>query len=260
MSAAALPAEAYLGSAMVANPVFEFAEASMAATCMEEVDAKLTSLLAGFGIDHFVLYQATDTGGRSTGARLCGKRHDEWRKHYVDGDMQLRDDLMRSGKNALTPTTWSRFQADTDVSNGQQTIFNEASEYGLKDGFYLPLHQPDGSMHGVSMMIQHKLDNEPRMLSALHLLAIYYSVAAKRLGLSPPAPPSPPDMSKMLTPRQRECLQWVRAGESPAAIAHRLSISEHTVNEHLEAARRRLKARTTAQAVIEAIDKGLLHL
>jgi DNA-binding CsgD family transcriptional regulator len=245
---------------MVANPVFEFAEAAMAANCMEDVDTKLTELLAGFGIDHFVLYQATDKGGRSTGARMCGKRHDDWRKHYVDRNMQLRDDLMRSGKNALTPTTWSRFQSDNEVSEGQQQIFDEASEFGLKDGFYLPLHQPDGSMHGVSMMVPHRMDNDPRTLSALHLLAIYYSVAARRLGLSPPEPPAAPDMSKILTKRQRECLQWVRAGESPAAIGYRLAISEHTVNEHLEAARRRLKVRTTAQAVIEAIDKGLIHL
>lgn len=250
----------HLGSALVANPLFEFTGTAMTATRMEDVDDKLTSLLAKFGIDHFVLYQATDRGGRSTGARLCGKRHDGWRKHYVDRSMQLRDDLMRWGKRATTPTTWSQFQSTTKVSAGQQQIFDEATEFGLQDGFYLPLHQPDGSMHGVSMMVSHRMDNDPRILSALQMLAIYYSVAARRLGLTPADPPAGPDFSKLLTRRQRECLQWVRAGESPAAIAYRLTISEHTVNEHLEAARRRLKVRTTAQAVIEAIDKGLIHL
>lgn len=250
----------HLGAAMVANPLFEFAETTMTATRMEDVDDKLTSLLACFGIDHFVLYQATDRGGRSTGARFCGKRHDGWRKHYVDRSLQLRDDLMRWGKRATTPTTWSQFQSNTKVSEGQQQIFNEASEFGLKDGFYLPLHQPDGSMHGVSMMVPHRIENDPRLMSALQMLSIYYSVAARRLGLSPPEPAAAPDLSKLLTPRQRECLQWVRAGESPAAIAYRLSIAVHTVNEHLEAARRRLKVRTTAQAVIEAIAQGLIHL
>jgi LuxR family transcriptional regulator, quorum-sensing system regulator BjaR1 len=254
-----LAATVQLGESMVSSPVFQFAATAMAASDMETVDKELTLLLSGFGIDHFVLYQATDRGGKPTGARLCGKRHDEWRDHYVDADMAPRDDLMKSGKKSLMPTTWSRFQSEKKVSKGQKKIFNEASDFGLKDGFYLPLIQPDGSMHGVSMMVQHKMDNEPRMLSALHLLAIYYSIAANRLGLSPPAPPSPTD-EPVLTDRQIDCLQWIREGLTPGAVGDKLGITEYTVNEHLQEARRRLHVRTTAQAVIEAINHKLISL
>jgi LuxR family quorum sensing-dependent transcriptional regulator len=243
---------------MVADPVFSFAEAAQNATDMSIVDAELSNVLARFGIDHFVLYQAIDRGGRPTGARMCGRRHDEWRKHYEDGSMVVRDDLLRSGRQSLGPTTWSRFRSEGNVSAGQQQIFDEATDFGLYDGFYLPIHQPDGSMHGVSMMVRHKLDNEPRTLAALHLLAIYYSIAAKRLGLNEP---EPADASKhLLTPRQRECLQWSRAGKSSWEIGQILSLSEHTVNEHLAEARKRLNVRTTTQAVIEAIAKGLIGL
>src|SRR5262249_4646282 len=156
--------------------------------------------------------------------------------------------------------TWSRFQAETEVSCGQRQIFDEAGEFGLRDGFYLPLLQADGSMHGVSMMVQHRLEDEPRTLSALHLLAIYYSVAATPLG-GAPCEALPADGAKpVLTKRQAECLQWIRAGLSPGAISDKLKISEHTVNEHLEQARRRLHVHTTSQAVIEAINRGLIHL
>src|SRR5690349_10974629 len=98
-------ATAQLGQSMVASPVFQFAATAMGATDMDAVDKELTHLLSGFGIDHFVLYQATDKGGKPTGARLCGKRHDEWRAHYVDADMAPRDDLMKSGRKSLMPTT-----------------------------------------------------------------------------------------------------------------------------------------------------------
>lgn len=254
-----LAATAQLGSSMVDSPVFQFAATALGANDMETVDKELTLLLSTFGVDHFVLYQATDKGGTPTGARLCGKRHDDWRKHYVKEDMAPRDDLMKSGKKSLLPTTWSQFQSTKKVSKGQKKIFNEASDFGLKDGFYLPLLQPDGSMYGVSMMVQHKMDNEPRMLSALHLLAIYYSIAANRLGMSPPAPPPSPD-DAVLTDRQIDCLQWIRQGLTPGAVGDKLGIKEYTVNEHLQEARRRLRVRTTAQAVIEAINRKLISL
>ena len=81
-------------------------------------------------------------------------------------------------------------------------MFDEAKCFGLNDGFYLPIHQADGSMHGVSMMVPQKLEKDSRTLAALHLLALYYSIAANRLGLTPPEPPSPPEGSKgILTPR-----------------------------------------------------------
>ena len=38
----------HLGSALVANPLFEFTGTAMTATRMEDVDDKLTSLLAHF--------------------------------------------------------------------------------------------------------------------------------------------------------------------------------------------------------------------
>jgi LuxR family transcriptional regulator, quorum-sensing system regulator BjaR1 len=246
---------------LVADPVFRFAGASQTATKLDKLDDELAKVLTRFGIDHFVLYQATDRGRRPTGARICGPMHRSWRKHYVDNGMANYDELLSSGLNSVAPTTWTKFCTERKISDGQKLLFDEARSFGLHDGFYLPIHQADGSIHGVSMMVPHKLEADSRTLAALHLLALYYSMAAHRLGLNPPEPPSPPEASKhLLTPRQRQCLQWVRAGKSSWEIGEILDLSEHTVNEHLEEARRRLKVHTTTQAVIEAALRGLIHI
>jgi DNA-binding CsgD family transcriptional regulator len=63
-----------------------------------------------------------------------------------------------------------------------------------------------------------------------------------------------------LTARQRECLQWVRAGKSSWEIGEILGISERTVNFHIEDACRRLNVHTRQQAVIEAVIRGLIAL
>jgi DNA-binding CsgD family transcriptional regulator len=252
---------ALLNEAIVAEPVFRFAEMAQTAETLDQVDDALLKILARFGIGHFVLYQATDRARRPTGARIAGPIQRDWRKHYVENGFANHDELLTHGLDAVAPTTWTKFKAETPISDGQKLMFDEARSFGLHDGFYLPIHQPDGSMHGVSMMAPHALETDSRLLAALHLLAIYYSIAANRLGLSPPEPPSPPEESKsLLTPRQRQCLQWVRAGKTSWEIGEIMSLSEHTINEHLGEARRRLNVHTTTQAVIEAALRGLIHI
>jgi DNA-binding CsgD family transcriptional regulator len=243
---------------MVASPVFRFAETAQTATDMAVVDEELTVLLRSFGIDHFVLYQATDRRGRPSGARPCGKKHAEWRKHYEEAGLANGDPLLVSGRSELSPTTWSKFRSGRTLTREESRVFDEAAKFGLMDGFYLPIHQTDGTMHGVSMMVDHELEDDPRMMGALHMLSLYYSAAAHRLGKTTPEDSKP--RKPVLTPRQCECLQWVRAGKSSWDIGQILGLSEHTVNEHLAEARKRLGVRTTTQAVIEAIDQGLIHL
>jgi DNA-binding CsgD family transcriptional regulator len=264
MSEGVLSAAEQLGKAIVANPVFRFAEVAQTATDIDTIDNELADLLSNFGIHNFVLYQATDSNGEAvSGKRLCGRRNEDWLRHYVDNRLAIQDDLVRSGSNSIIPVTWGNYRSGREVSAGQQQIFDAASEYGLHDGFYLPIHQPDGSMYGVSMMVRHRFDHEPRMLAALQLLAINYAVAARRLGLGPPEKspePEPEAPRQVLTPRQLECLKWSRAGKSSWDTSVILGISEYTVNEHLGEARKRLGVRTTSQAVIEAISRKLMPL
>ena len=52
-----------------------------------------------------------------------------------------------------------------------------------------------------------------------------------------------------LTPRQRECLQWVSDGKSQADITIITGMRQSTVERHLSLARERLRVETTAQAV-----------
>ena len=63
-----------------------------------------------------------------------------------------------------------------------------------------------------------------------------------------------------LTPRQRECLLWVRMGKSSSDIGDLLGLSAETVNDHIAAACQRLGVRTRVQAVAEAAVHGFIDL
>lgn len=60
----------------------------------------------------------------------------------------------------------------------------------------------------------------------------------------------------LLTPRQREVLSEAKKGRTAAQIAHKLGISEHTVNSYFSEAYRRLGARNRAHAVALAASLG----
>ncbi|MCC0034454.1 MAG: helix-turn-helix transcriptional regulator [Hoeflea sp.] len=62
----------------------------------------------------------------------------------------------------------------------------------------------------------------------------------------------------VLSPRERECLQWLAAGLRTKEIADRMGIRPITVELHLRNARNRLGAQTREQALARAIASGLL--
>ena len=61
-----------------------------------------------------------------------------------------------------------------------------------------------------------------------------------------------------LSMRQRQVLQCAAEGKNGLQIAQELCISPQTVRHHLMAARLRLQARTTEQAVAIALTRRLI--
>jgi DNA-binding CsgD family transcriptional regulator len=72
--------------------------------------------------------------------------------------------------------------------------------------------------------------------------------------LLPPMAPEPPEHP--LSPREREVLGLVKEGHSARSIAERLNIGVETVRTHVVHARKKLDARTRAEAVARALETG----
>lgn len=66
--------------------------------------------------------------------------------------------------------------------------------------------------------------------------------------------------SEILSPREREILQYVALGYSNKAIADRLGISQQTVKNHMTAILRKLDLSDRTQAAIFAIRRGWVRL
>lgn len=62
----------------------------------------------------------------------------------------------------------------------------------------------------------------------------------------------------LLSPRERECLQWTAAGKTTWEIAGILEISQNTIDGYIASATKKLGAVNRTQAVAEALRRGLI--
>jgi DNA-binding NarL/FixJ family response regulator len=67
-----------------------------------------------------------------------------------------------------------------------------------------------------------------------------------------------PDTS--LTTREREILMLTAQGRTSQDVAEEMSLSVHTVRNHLQAVMRKLDAHSRLEAVAKAVRRGLIHL
>lgn len=244
----------------VADTCFDFAEFANTAGGIPEVEAYFNRILKGYGIDNFILVQALDRAKKPTAAFMSGNSCEAWRRHYVKHELARKDELMMNGQHNPDYVTWEMFREKRDVSAEQVRIFNEASEFGLQDGLFIPEPQNDGSLFAVALLSQRKIERRFKLLASLHMMGISYSSAVRRLvSQTRGFLTLPGEKPVSLTKRQSECLLWVRAGKTDWEISQILGISEHTVIEHLEEARKRLNVKTRTQAVINAIHLGLIQ-
>ena len=73
-------------------------------------------------------------------------------------------------------------------------------------------------------------------------------------------PQAPPAGADDLTPREREVLELMATGQSNKQIAAHLGISSHTAKFHIGAILAKLGAATRTEAVVRAVQRGLILL
>lgn len=64
----------------------------------------------------------------------------------------------------------------------------------------------------------------------------------------------------VLTPRQRQVVEWAAYGKTVAEIAEILGVEATTIEKHLRLAREALGAGTTAQAILQAHQRNLIFV
>lgn len=160
-----------------------------------------------------------------------------WTDHYTRNGYALRDPIIAWGFSFEGARRWSEIDIPDPFN-----ILGQAKEFGLAYGVSVSVGPLTSRTIGsVARSDREYTDSEIDEVSAI----------IRRLhGLS-----QPPDR---LTQAQVEALRLIAEGDRHAAAAAKLNISESALKARLTAARDKLMARTTAEAIQRAKDYGLL--
>ena len=186
---------------------------------------------------------------------------------YFEHDYHLRDPLAAHVLESSKPVHWNNPAYKAAVSQDELRIFAEGRDFGYLDGYTLPIHYEHEQFPG-ALTIVHDRDDDPdftgfftREGPVLHLAVYYFhAILLARFGREIIPENTRSGKAIVLTPRERECLQWSAAGLVSKEIAECMRISERTVNLHIAGAMRRLMARTRTQAVAKALARGLISM
>jgi LuxR family transcriptional regulator len=161
----------------------------------------------------------------------------DWLKHYSSNAYMLRDPILAWGLSHVDAKRWSEKELNDPLG-----IMAQAAGYGLKYGMTVscgPLTSRTivGAARGDREFTDDEIAAIQRIVYELHDLA---------------------EPDGQLTQAQVEALKCIADGNRHAAAADKLGISESALKARLTAARNRLLARTTSEAIQKAKEQRLL--
>jgi LuxR family quorum sensing-dependent transcriptional regulator len=233
---------------------FEFVENIQRVSSTGEIMDALGSVLSQHGFDYFccafvvpisIEHRRESVLAERLPAGFLDLYHE--RKYVYD------DPALRYCKTTVRPFRWFR-EAPYDAEREPRAVevVQSARDFGMLDGFVIPVVSPAGRM-GQVWFGGRTLDLPEHQLPALHLMAIYaFDRSLKLHG-------SPAQHQVSLTPREREILTLAANGKSSWEIGVVLHISSRTVKAHIKHVCQKLGAVTRTQAVMIAVRDKIIQ-
>ncbi|MGV7217809.1 LuxR family transcriptional regulator [Bradyrhizobium sp. UFLA05-112] len=172
-----------------------------------------------------------------------------WVAHYVRSHYERLDPIISRSLQNTDPFQWGLDVPSRPISPTQRRFLEEASEFGIRLGFTIPIHDEDGSVAALTFAADQRRPQFEKCINlnapVLQLMArcFHSQVRSKLLhqltidGI-------------VLSPREVECLDWVAKGKSVWEIGQILGISHNTVAYYLRSARDKLGVRKVVQAAM----------
>ena len=237
--------------AQIQKRAFDIVEKIENASGLDQIMSVVASAGQSFGYENFSIAGLPMPGESIDPYIMACGWPDEWAQRYRDQNYVHSDPVIHQVRRANKPFMW----ADAPVSANDvaaKKIMNEATEFGLVEGFAVPIY----TTHGFQAIVTfgaNELELNKSEQAALHLVAIYAHQAIRSLLPNNGKENTYWKLDKPLSLREIECLKWIAAGKTAYEISVITGISDRTVEHYIASSMRKLNATNRVQAVAEAL-------
>ncbi|HEX4973023.1 MAG TPA: LuxR family transcriptional regulator [Steroidobacteraceae bacterium] len=178
----------------------------------------------------------------------------EWVRAFSELDFYYIDPVFHYANRSLTPFFWDADEFRAELTAPQLEIMEEARRFGIEHGYTVPLHAPrsPGAYRASCSVVPDSA--AVAAVAAVAYLAVQLMACYMYSALSLEAEAKAGGCGgRGLTRRERQCLELAAQGKSDWVAGRILGISERTVHNHIEHAKRRLGVATRVQAIVHAL-------
>ena len=232
----------------------QFVEDLKALTDVASIQQTLERYLGRLGFDKFAYLVIRRALGPSV-PLVITSYPPEWAQRYHDQNYINADDVVARAAQTLLPFDWY----NVDRKRPQQgRIFNEAGDFGIRNGITVPVHGPANELSFLCVSSD-ATRKEFAGMATEYCADLLYAAMNYHTAVSNQVRIQGDDSGAFsLSPRERECLLWTARGKSTWEIGEILRLSSETVLFHLKNAMRKAGVYSKHHAVVKAIILGLI--
>ena len=221
---------------------------------LAELGCFLGDAVPRLGFDHYALVHHVDLAGLPRGAVHLDNYPADWRREFIDGRYYVDDPVHVACRRAARPFFWRDLPGLLPLNRRQAAMLADGRDAGLADGLTVPIHVP-GDVSGSCTFAVRGREAPAALAPAAQFFGYHAFEAGRRLADRRYRQAAGP---VALTTRQLDCLVLVARGKTDSEIAELLGISRETAQEHVEAAKARLRVAARTQLVARALFHGLI--
>jgi LuxR family quorum-sensing system transcriptional regulator CciR len=233
--------------------VQDFVAAAAKLTSMTELRSLLNAATRELGFDYYAIVHHVCFGRPAKDNVRLSNYPIEWLA-LMREEGRPADPVLKAAERTSSGFKWAELETLVTLSEAQREHLRLAARFGIIQGYTVPNHIPGESFASSNFAVRGDRSFPDASISAAQALGSFAFEAARRLIKQRPGEiylqPAP------LSERQRECLLFVARGKSDSVIAELLAIRPKTVNEHIEAAKRRYSVATRSQLLVRALFRS----
>ncbi|MBB4052882.1 LuxR family quorum sensing-dependent transcriptional regulator [Devosia subaequoris] len=211
--------------------------------------------ISNYGFERFIVSGLPDPGMDVRPFVLLSGWKEEWYERYTGLGYVHLDPVARHCFSTAVPFDWSQAPYDQENDKAARQVMEEAREFGMGEGFCVPVHM-EGGMQGVVSLVGSPGHLDEKQRFELHMLSLYAHGRLRYLN----GPAGRPRGRRVITPREAEILKWAAAGKTASEIAEITGLTPRTINQHCENAQKRMGTSNRLHTVVEAIRHKLITL